>query len=65
MGGLGVGSAQDRDLVAKDEQLDVFGGWRAAEQHQPIEESIEDQVEETQRHIRDHAVSSANSDHCR
>jgi hypothetical protein len=44
--GLGVGSAEDRDLVSQHEELDVLGRRRAAEQHQPAEEPGEDQVEE-------------------
>jgi hypothetical protein len=40
-----VGSAEYRDLVARDEQLHVFGRC-AAEQCEPAEEPIEDQVEE-------------------
>jgi hypothetical protein len=41
-----VGSAQYRDLVAQDEQLDIFGRGCAAEQRQPAEEPDEDQVEQ-------------------
>ena len=44
--GLGVGSAQYRDLVAQDEQLDVLGCRRAAEQCQRAEKPTEDQVEQ-------------------
>ena len=50
-----VGSTQYRDLVAQDEQLDVLGRRRAAEQHQPAEEPAEDQIEQAERHARDHA----------
>jgi hypothetical protein len=41
-----VGSAEDRDLVAQDEELNVFGSRCAAEQQQPAEKPIEYQVEE-------------------
>jgi hypothetical protein len=41
-----VGSAKYRDFVAQDEQLHVFRGRSTAEQHQPAEEPVEDQVEE-------------------
>jgi hypothetical protein len=43
----GVGSAQYRDFVAQDEQLDVLGRRCTAEQRQPVEEPVEDQVDET------------------
>jgi hypothetical protein len=41
-----VGSAEYRDLVAQDEDLDVFGRRCVAEKCQPAEEPVEDQVEE-------------------
>jgi hypothetical protein len=41
------GSAEYRDLVAEDEELDVLGRRCAAEQHQPAEEPNEDQIEQT------------------
>jgi len=44
--GLGFGSAEYRDLVAQDEELDVFGRRCTAEQRQPAEEPNEDQVEQ-------------------
>ena len=43
--GLGVGSAQYGDLVAQDEELDVFGRGCAAKQLQPAEETVDDQVD--------------------
>src|SRR5215217_1522050 len=61
--GLGVGSAEYRDLVAQDEELDVLGRRRAAEQHQPAEDPIEDQIEEAERHVRDHVWPLRNADH--
>ena len=45
-----VGAAQDGDLVAQHEELDVLGGGRAAQQDQPAAEPGEDQVEQPQRH---------------
>jgi mRNA interferase RelE/StbE len=36
--------------VAQDEQLDVLGRRCTAEQHQPVEEPVDDQVEQAQRH---------------
>jgi hypothetical protein len=44
--GLRVGSSEDSDLVAQDEQLDVFRSWCAMEQRQPAEQLIEDQIEQ-------------------
>ena len=41
-----VGSAEYGDLVAQDEQLDVLGRGCAAEQRQPAEKPVEDQVEQ-------------------
>jgi hypothetical protein len=41
--------------VAQDEQLDVFGRRCTADEQQPAEEPVEDQVDETQRHNHDHA----------
>ena len=38
-----IGSTKYRDLVAQDEQLNVFGRGCAAEQCQPAEEPDEDQ----------------------
>jgi hypothetical protein len=49
--------------MAQDEQLDVLGLRCAAEQHQPADEPIEDQVEEAERHIDDYAWSLVNADH--
>ena len=44
--GLGVGSAQYGDLVAQDEELDVFGCRCPAEQCERVEKSTEDQVDQ-------------------
>ena len=41
-----VGSAEYGNLVAQDEQLDVLGCRRAAEQCQRAEKPTEDQVEQ-------------------
>jgi hypothetical protein len=46
-----VGSAEDGDLVAKDEQLHILRRRFPAQQHEPAEEPIEDQVDEMQRHV--------------
>jgi hypothetical protein len=53
--GLGVGSAEYGDLVAQDEEFDVLGCRCAAEQCQRAQKSADDQVEQAQRHGRDHA----------
>ena len=45
-----VGAAQDGDLVAQHEELDVLGGGRAARQQDQPEHLPEDQVEQPQRH---------------
>ena len=45
--GLGVGSAEYGDLVAKDEQFDVLGCRCASEQCQRVEKPTQDQVEQT------------------
>jgi hypothetical protein len=60
--GWGVGSAERGDLIAEDEQLDVFGSRCAAEQQQSAEKSIEDQVGEAYRHVRDHAWPLGDAD---
>jgi D-arabinose 1-dehydrogenase-like Zn-dependent alcohol dehydrogenase len=57
--------AEYRDLMAQDEQLDILGQRCTAEEHQPAEEPIEDQVEEAERHSHDHAWSLSNADHRR
>ena len=44
--GLGVGSAQYRDLVAQHEQLNVLRRRGAGKQYQPAEEPTQDQVEQ-------------------
>jgi hypothetical protein len=41
-----VCSPQYGDLVAQDEELDVLGRGCAAEQHQPAEETVDDQIEQ-------------------
>ena len=45
-----VGAAQDGDLVAEDEELDVLGGGRATRQQGQPEQQPEEQVEQPQRH---------------
>ena len=45
-----VGAAQDGDLVAQHEELDVLGGGRAAQQQDQPEHLPEDQVQQPQRH---------------
>ena len=50
-----VGAAQDGDLVAQHEELDVLGGGRAAQQQDQPEHLAEDQIEQPQRHGGDHA----------
>jgi hypothetical protein len=45
-----VGAAQDGDLVAQHEELDVLGGGRAAHQEDQPEHLPEDQVQQPQRH---------------
>jgi hypothetical protein len=54
-------SAQDRDLVAQDEDLGVLGCLRSGQQSEPAEELAEDQVEESERQqaLGDRIVSSA------
>ena len=39
-----VGAAQDGDLVAQHEELDVLGGGRAALQQAKAEDLLEDQI---------------------
>jgi hypothetical protein len=36
-----------------------------AEQHRPAEDPVEDQIEEAERHVRDHVWPLRNADHCR
>jgi hypothetical protein len=60
--GLGVRSAENGDLVAQDEELDVLGRRGAAEQHQPAEKPVEDRIEQTQRHVGDHARPLCDAD---
>ena len=45
-----VGAAQDGDLVAQHEELDVLGGGRAAHQQDQSEHLPEDQIQQPQRH---------------
>jgi hypothetical protein len=47
---LRVGAAQDGDLVAQHEELDVLGGGGASEQKDQSKHLPEDQVQQTQRH---------------
>jgi hypothetical protein len=42
-----VCSAEYGDLVAEDEELDVLGRRGTAQERQPVEEPVEDQVDET------------------
>ena len=44
----------DSARVSGTHKLDVLGGRCAAEQRQPAEDLAEDQVEQPQRHVRDH-----------
>jgi negative regulator of sigma E activity len=46
-------SAQDRDLVAQDEDLGVLGCLRSGQQSEPADELAEEQVEEFERHAGD------------
>ena len=51
--GLGLGCCRRgaaTDLMARDQQLDVFGDCRAREQGASIGQSYEDQVDQTHRH---------------
>ena len=45
-----VGAAQDGDLVAQHEELDVLGRGRAAHQQDQPEHLTKDQVQQPQRH---------------
>ena len=45
-----VGAAEYGHLVAQDEQLDVLGGGRAADQQDQTEHLQEDSIQQTQRH---------------
>ena len=46
-----VGAAQDSDLVAQHEELDVLDGGRATRQQDQTEHLPEDQIEQPQRHV--------------
>ena len=46
-------SAQDRDLVAHDEDLGVVGCLRSGQQSEPAEELAQDQREEPDHHAGD------------
>jgi hypothetical protein len=46
-------SAQDRDLVAQDEDLGVLGCLRSGQQSEPADELAQAQVEESERHAGD------------
>ena len=46
-----VGAAQDGDLVAQHEELDVLGGGRSGHQQEQPEHLPEDQVQQPQRHV--------------
>ena len=45
-----VGAAQDGDLVAQHEDLDILGSGRATRQQDQPEHLPEDQIEQPQRH---------------
>ena len=45
-----VGPAQDGDLVAQQQELDVLGGRRTAQQQDQPEHLTKDEVEQPQRH---------------
>jgi hypothetical protein len=47
-----LSTAQYRDLVPQDEQFDVLGRCRAAEQNQPAADPGENQVKQTNGHGR-------------
>ena len=56
-----VGTAQDGDLVAQHEELDVLGGGRATPQQDQPEHLPEDQVQQPQRHpgiMSDHPITA-------
>ena len=46
-----VGAAQDGDLVAQHEELDVLGEGRSGDQQEQSEHPPKDQVQEPQRHV--------------
>jgi hypothetical protein len=46
-------SAQDRDLVAQDEDLGVVGCLRSGQQSEPADELAQAQVEESEPHAGD------------
>ena len=48
--GTWVGAAQDGDLLAQHEELDVLGGGRATRQQDQPEHLQEDQIQQPQRH---------------
>ena len=50
-----VGAAENGDLVPQHEELDVLGGGRAAQQQDQPEHLPEDQIQQAQRHVGDHA----------
>ena len=45
-----IAAAQDGDLVAQHEELDVLRGGRASEQYNQPENPLEDQVQQPHRH---------------
>ena len=53
----------DSARVSGTHKLDVLGRRCAGEQHQPAHEAGEDQVEQTQRHVCDHARLSITAGH--
>jgi hypothetical protein len=60
--GLRVVSPEYSDLMAQDKRLEVCGCGCAAEQQQPAEKPIEDQVEKAYRHVHDRAPPLENAD---
>ena len=58
-----VGAAEHRDLMPQNEELDVLGAGRAAQQQDQSEYLPEDQIQQPQRHGGDHARPLAAADH--
>jgi hypothetical protein len=55
--------AEYGDFVAQDQQFNVLGRRSATQQHQHTEQPTEDQVDEVQRHVYDHARPPVDTDH--
>jgi hypothetical protein len=60
-----VGAAEDGDLMAQHEELDVLGGGRATQEQDQPEHLSEDQIRQPQRHGGDRARASERADHRR